>query len=385
MENTEFISADDPDLEMFESLIACSVNSFLPFRDGSNPSYAHEDFYSKSLEIDMLPGNNSPYCPIALGIFGEIDYYNYESECFEFLKRSSKKFALNTFEGVVQEFEELINTRDLESLYQPARNVCTNIFNLCDFYCQTLIKNGKEHTYGELQQYVTNKSKSIAIDILKIADSDELNKGQVKSLSRRAKYAILVLTSIQITQQFFKPYIEQFIAPNLKFIYGGEKTAISELSMSMLLGPRAIILHVLTSHSITLQKSLRPNSRSRKKDIKSPADFIYVEISGSHKASEIKCYIRWLFIKVWAFSYLQKKDANLSKLAKEIAEDDRFYYLDNMQLAGSIKDDNYRSEFKLDRAKTILNEFSKWKGYQGDDGYISSKILEKESRRKSNE
>lgn len=374
MKNSEFLSENDPDLQMFEARIGSKLYSFSKLRDGDKPSYAHPEFCEQSLNFDILPGNDSPLCPIALGIMSEDDYYYYELECFVYLE-NNYKYGQKKLNLILDKFEEQLNNEKLTLINQALRDVWRRIFKIFSDNIYYFLKHGKEAVYSILLNTIIVESKEITEILMEIAKSSELNCDLLKTVKTEAKYALLVLHTVQLSRQILDSHTETM----------GLNSTESVQYFGLNIAPRAIVLYILTIKIKSLHKEL--GARSRKNAIKSPADFMYVELSGGHKASEVKRYFRWLFIKAWIFSYLssQEKEINLPTIAKVIAEDDRFYYLDNMQLAESFKDDNYRSEFKLERANTILNEFAKWNGYQGDDGYISGKILEKESRRKSYE
>ncbi|EHU9520837.1 hypothetical protein KZY93_004267, partial [Vibrio vulnificus] len=120
---------------------------------------------------------------------------------------------------------------------------------------------------------------------------------------------------------------------------------------------------------------------SRDVELKSPNAFIYTRLHGGYKAEDIRVSYRWLFINAWLYSWLKKKDISASKAAQHIAQEDRFFYLNDDK--EKLTDDGVKpsmEQLHARRAKSLNTEFSKWKNYKGPFGYISDTLFNKSSK-----
>ena len=376
---TEFfkIPEDDPDLEAFERLIADFHPWYRRFKRKSEnrPSYKHRDFSQKAFQYGPYPGSDDPYCTFAFSLFNDPHVDNYLLDCQHFLEKPYGRKKEQGVEKVKNAFEQLAQDKEtklIKDLSELAGRCCYVWFGMVGQF----ILEGKRHIDADLQQWIINECQLIGEQLWELSKSDELEHGELSTLDTHGRYGVLAKLLLQdymnSRESHLLGYLKYWVRVRLKqkktreFAIKSRSYVTKEFALTL---PRYI--DVVLAHSLVNKLSMRAETPP------SPTDFIYKEISKNKfaKSKDLRSQYRWLFIKAWLYAYLNRYDLTLSQAADDIARDDDFFYMSDMQQLGEQDSELTDEEIVNARFLDLKNNFSAWNNNKQEKGYIHSQIL----------
>ena len=390
------ISPSDYDLLTFEMHVAENHPSFKAMKQGEQPSYEHPDFYQKAIEIDDLPGGNNPYSIFAMNLFGLDEVEDYYWECQVLLERPLSqlvktekgehelKVAMHFLMNEVQ-FHALPSGK--QKATSLARDFDELVMHCCFAWDDWIATNIKAHLSKseaifavEHLDKVVDTCRYVADQLVAIARLKNLNRGVLLDLRVNQKYALLAKSLLEHYQERVVTHVQEYIDDlqgELELLYGFE----GALKLDSKRYVDLVLMHELSIRSDKLEREHVGVNSSRDVELKSPNAFIYTRLHGGYNAEDIRVSYRWLFINAWLYSWLKDKDISASKAAQYIAQEDRFFYLNDDK--EKLTDDGVKpsmEQLHARRAKSLNTEFSKWKNYKGPFGYISDTLFKKSSK-----
>ncbi|MEZ8037799.1 hypothetical protein [Vibrio crassostreae] len=199
MANYYKISEDDPDLEVFEKLIADFHPWFKRFKKKARgrPSYEHMNFCQWAFKKGQLPGNDDDYCPFAFTFFNQAHVNNYLFDCQLFLEKPYGRKKDKGIEKLKNSFETLVKKEDSEL----TRSFSLLVEESCAIWTG-LIREYVIHGKGayidrELKNWIAEKCQSIRDRLMELSKSDELDIGELKTLDSHGRYGMLAKVLLQ--------------------------------------------------------------------------------------------------------------------------------------------------------------------------------------------
>ncbi|MFS1488140.1 hypothetical protein BCT96_014480 [Vibrio splendidus] len=397
MVNYYKIPADDPDLQMFEMYIAENHPQIKQLRVDNQPSYEHPKFYELSFATDDLPGNENPLSVFAMNLFGLEDAEDYYWECQTLLERPISQLVKDDeleF-NVRSEMHRIMNTSKFPHPWDNEQTTMSKellalVEHCCLAWEEWLAVMVKAQLPGEealfTQEHLNNVTEASAYvteQLIVLAKLNVLNEGQFEHLRVNQKYALLAKSLLQIYQEKIVTYVQEYVDELQAHLFktmGYEKL----IRINSKRYVDIVLFYQIGLCSAELEMEHTGVKCPRSKEIKSPNDFIYTRLHGGYKAADIRVSYRWLFIKVWLYSWLKVNDVSANKAARFVAEDDRFFYLDKRLRRLGRKDEEGLVETNEQcytrRQKQLNSEFSLWKKYKGPFTYISNNLFKKSER-----
>ncbi|WP_305370881.1 hypothetical protein [Photobacterium leiognathi] len=206
------------------------------------------------------------------------------------------------------------------------------------------------------------------------SEDDFLNIHIDKSLSTNKKYALLSKVFLSICDEVRDVAIQtelDILTNNYKV---KDRLINKELNINNYID--VILSYELSKYSERVKKEYTGVNMKRNVELLSPSSFLYMRYRFGKKADDIRRTYRWLFIKVWLYGYLKDKDLSARNVAEILADDDRFFYLNE-----HTQKDHPDSDVFSARVKTLTNQFSRWKKHTSskecETGYLSGVLEDK--------
>ena len=395
------ISPNDPDLEAYEKYISNFHQQLSRLKVGAYPSYENPKFYEDALSVDYLPGNDDGYCLFAASLFCDAHLHNYKLDAHLMLEKSYGKKSDESVNCISTDFLQLeANSLLLKELKVISQKCCI----LWDYIIFDHLSNPLAEITEECVGDIIEKSDQIGDSLIELSRHEEMKLGELKKLSRSAKYDWLAKATLQI--------YDVALPKHTKLL---TQMCTDKLGDELIGGDHKIlkVVDLILTHRLALKSDrAAERKKARKEMLQLPAEYIYVKLNGNKKADSTKAAYRWLFIKTWAYSFLKCHPMSLSDLARVIANDDRFFYRDNMDLLSdydskaqkyvfenqlnkkNLTKDEYENELKqyecekklkkdelIDkRFHDLKNELSSWNKNKEPKGYINSRLIEMSQR-----
>ncbi|PHJ41261.1 hypothetical protein [Vibrio sp. PID17_43] len=387
------ISQSDYDLLTFEMHIAEHHPSFKAMRRKGQPSYERSFFYKKAIGIDDLPGSDNPYSIFAMNLFGLDEVEDYYWECLSLLERPVQQLVKDE-KGDVR-IRSILQVEANGQVFQhPTDNQLTTISKeLCELV-EHCCYAWDEWLKEVLAARDNKKGAMISNEcLLKIVETCTYVSQQLELLARQCcsnhqklselrvnqRYALLASSLLQMYQERVEQHIRGYISEYATYCLN----QYEPIKINTKRYVDLVLCYELAKCSERLEQEHRYAGKkiSRDVELKSPNAFIYTRLHGGYKAEDIRVSYRWLFINAWLYSWLKRKDISASKAAQHIAQEDRFFYLNDDK--EKLTDDGVKpsmEQLHARRAKSLNTEFSKWKNYKGPFGYISDTLFNKSSK-----
>lgn len=377
MANFYKIPDDDPDLEAFERLIADFHPWYRRFKSKKEgrPSYKHKNFYYRAFEQGPFPGVDDDYCPFAFTFFNKAHLHNYLLECHFFLDKTyGRKHEEVGVEKIQASFEEL--AKDTSSV------LILDLKLLAERSCaiwlggvtRDFVVHNRKYINSDLKEWIVNECQKISDELMELSKSEELEFGELKTLDAHGRYGLLAKALLQEYMKLLPNRLPGYIRLWWRELTKQKRQNKKVVKLKIPAGyekkmPRYI--DAVLAHHLVKQLHSRPEMPF------SPMDFIYKEIhkNDSAKSGDLRTQYRWLFIKAWLYSYLNKYDLKASEVARLISNDDYFFYMSDMPKLKDFNNESHREEIQHARFRDLKNHLSYWKNDKSEQGYIYSKIL----------
>jgi hypothetical protein len=371
-----FIPENDPDLEAFEHLIADFHPFFSRFKKEGAPSYKHKTFYYNAFKFGCLPGNDDDYCPFAFTFFNKDHLYNYILQCHKFLEMPYGRKQEKGISKISESFTELMKDTDLilvKDLKLLAEKSCAIWLGVT----RTYVVNKRSYIDSKLQDWIIDECQEVCDLLMELSKSEELEFGELKTLDAHGRYGVLAKALLQEYMKLLPIRIKEFTIfwrqelRNKK----GKKPETNKLKVIVPAGYKKSLpryIDAVLAHHLVKQLSDREGMPS------SPCDFIYKEMSSNKfaRSRDLRSQYRWLFIKAWLYSYLNKYPLTLSEVSEQISNDDDFFYMSDMPKLADFKNESHKKEIQQARFLDLKNNLSSWSNNKREQGYIYSQILD---------
>lgn len=379
MANYYKIPENDPDLEAFERLIADFHPWFKRFKKKAEgrPSYKHMNFSYRAFEKGLLPGNDDDYCPFAFTFFNEFHLETYLLDCHRLLETPYGRKRDKGINRLQCSFEQMLQSED--SKLKPILTLLAEK-SLAQWYYvvkEYELNKGTAYIDSNLRNHIVEQCQQIGDSLKELSKSEELNVGELKTLDADGKYGVLAKLLLQRYSKLRDNQINTQVTFWGKKVNDGKRLKAETEGLGLKKVPfkgreYPLFIDVVLAHHLVKQLSHRPDMPS------SPTDFIYKEISSNKfaKSSDLRTQYRWLFIKAWLYSYLNKYDLTLSEVARQISNDDYFFYMSEMPKLADFEKESHKEEIIEARFLDLKNNLSAWANDKSEDGYIYSQILE---------
>ncbi|MGR5452261.1 hypothetical protein ACP3V3_21425 [Vibrio sp. PNB22_3_1] len=379
------IDKNDPDLLMFEQVIANFHPEFYALKQNGKPSYEYPDFWKLTLRFNYIPGNTDPYDLHALNLLTDIDISHYTHDAICVVERSiSQQVKTQKQHDEMRDkvFRALVTIKAVDGdgipcsaadrIYQEVKQFLTIWKELMPLIFESINSGGDDRW---LTAKLISKMKAHAnefVDMLEeAAENEALNIHVKETLTKKQKFALLTSIFMQVIEKHRGGQVDK---------YSAEWQGQCDLSENALnktyyfrCYPELIFSYEIL---VRLKKILREsNAKAKPKGIigQSPSTFIHVRMSAGKKADDMRILYRWLFIKAWLYSYMKYKNRNITAnfCAKGMAKYDLFF---------TVGEKSNMEDFLAKRQHTLNEEFSRWTTHykkNSPEGYISQKLKER--------
>ncbi|EIA1495110.1 hypothetical protein Q9X98_003798 [Vibrio parahaemolyticus] len=370
------IAEDDPDLDAFERLIANDHPWYRRFKKKAEnrPSYKHKNFSYKAFEQGPFPGNDDPYCPFAFSFFNDAHVHNYLLDCHLFLETPYGRKRDKGMNKLEESFDQIAKNES-SVLIQQLKLLSHKSSAIWIGLLRDYIVERRDYINDELKDLIVEECEEVSDELWELSKSEEFDVGELKTLDSHGRYGLLAKLLLQdykrISRELMPGYIRLWWAEMTKKIRFEQKKAVKLKIPAGYKKKLPKYIDVVLAHHLVMKLDTRVELPD------TPTDFIFKEINKNKyaKSRDLRAQYRWLFIKAWLYSYLNKFDLTLSEVAEQISNDNDFFYMSDMAQLGEPDNKLTDDEIANIRFLDLKNNLSAWANDKSEKGYIYSQIL----------